>query len=45
MLLSLQERVLEQQLRFYLMVNGILAITVFASAALLLYKIVKAVVA
>jgi len=45
MLLSLQERVLEQQLRFYLMVNGILAISVFASAAFLLYKIVKAIVA
>jgi len=45
MLLSLQERVLEQQLRFYLMINGILAVTVFASAAYLVYKILKAIFA
>ena len=43
MLLSLQERVLEQQLRFYLMVNGILAVSVFASAAYILYKIMTAI--
>lgn len=45
MLLSLQEKVLEQQLRFFLMVNGILACTVFASAAYLLYKVMKAIFA
>jgi hypothetical protein len=45
MKLGLEERVLEQQLRFYLMVNGILAISVFVSAAYLLYKVLKAVFA
>lgn len=45
MLLSLQEKVLEQQLRFFLMVNGILAVSVFAGAAYLLYKIMKAIFA
>lgn len=45
MLLSLQERVLEQQLRFFLMINGILACTVFFSAAYLLYKVLKAIIA
>ena len=43
MLLGLQERVLEQQLRFYLLVNGILAGTVFALAIYLLYKVMKAI--
>ena len=41
MKLGLEERLLEQKLRFYLMVNGILAISVFASAAYILYKILK----
>lgn len=41
MLLSLEERVLEQKLRFYLMINGILAAGVFLSAAYLLYKVLK----
>jgi hypothetical protein len=45
MLLSLQERVLEQQLRFYLMINGILAVSVFAAAAYILYKILKVIFA
>jgi hypothetical protein len=44
MKLGLEERVLEQKLRFYLMVNGILAISVFASAAYVLYKILKAII-
>lgn len=45
MKLTLEERVLEQQLRFYLMVNGILACSVFASGIYLLYKIMKAIFA
>jgi len=45
MLLSLEERVLEQKLRLLLLVNGILASTVFASAAYLLYKVMKAIFA
>jgi hypothetical protein len=41
MKLALEERLLEQKLRFYLMVNGILAISVVTAAAYLLYKILK----
>ena len=43
MKLALEEKLLEQKIRFYLMVNGILAISVFASAAYILYKILKAI--
>ena len=45
MKLALEERVLEQKLRFYLMVNGILAISVFTGAAYLLYKLLKVIFA
>jgi len=43
MKLALEERLLEQQIRFYLMINGILAVTVFAGLAYVLYKILKAI--
>jgi hypothetical protein len=41
MKLALEERILEQKLRFYLMVNGILAISVVTALAYLLFKILK----
>lgn len=41
---ELEIKLLEQQLRFYHMINGILAVSVFAGAALLLYKIVKVII-
>jgi hypothetical protein len=42
---ELEVKLLEQQIRFYLLVNGILACTVFAGLAYLLYKIMKAIFA
>ena len=41
MKLALEEKLLEQKLRFYLMVNGIIAGGFFVGCALLLYKIMK----
>lgn len=43
MKLALEERLLEQKVRFYLMINGIIAGAFFVGCALLLYKIMKAV--
>ena len=43
MKLALEERLLEQKVRFYLMVNGIIAGAFFVGIAMLLYKIMKAV--
>jgi len=41
MKLALEEKLLEQKVRFYLMVNGIIAGGFFVGCALLLYKIMK----
>lgn len=43
MKLGLEEKLLEQKVRFYLMVNGIIAGGFFVGCALLLYKIMKAI--
>jgi hypothetical protein len=45
MKLGLEEKLLEQKVRFYLMLNGIIAIGFFAACAAVLYKIMKAVFA
>jgi hypothetical protein len=45
MKLALEERLLEQKIRFYLMVNGLLGASMFIGIALLLYKIMKAIFA
>jgi hypothetical protein len=42
---ELEMKLLEQQIRFYLMVNGLLAGGFFVGIALLLYKIMKAIFA
>jgi hypothetical protein len=43
MKLALEEKLLEQKVRFYLMVNGIIAGAFFVGIAMLLYKVMKAV--
>jgi len=40
---ELEMKLLEQQIRFYLIVNGILGASMFIGIAMLLYKIMKAV--
>lgn len=40
MKLALEEKLLEQKLRFYLMVNGLIAAGFFIGCALAIYKIV-----
>jgi len=45
MKLALEEKLLEQKVRFYLMLNGIIAISVFGCAAYVLYKILKVIFA
>jgi hypothetical protein len=44
MKLALEEKLLEQKVRFYLMINGIIAGSFFVAIALLLYKIMKAII-
>ena len=41
MKLGLEEKLLEQKIRFYLMLNGIIAIGFFATCAIVLYKVMK----
>jgi hypothetical protein len=41
MKLALEERLLEQKIRFYLMLNGLIAAGFFIGCALFLYKIMK----
>jgi len=41
--IELEMKLLEQQVRFYLIVNGILGASMFIGIAMLLYKIMKAV--
>jgi hypothetical protein len=40
---ELEVKLLEQQIRFYLIVNGILGASMFIGIAMLLYKIMKAI--
>ena len=42
MKLALEEKLLEQKIRFYLMVNGLIAGAFFVGIAMLLYKVMKA---
>jgi len=44
MKLALEEKLLEQKLRFYLMVNGIIALSFFIGCVVLLYKVIKVIV-
>lgn len=41
MKLALEEKLLEQKLRFYLMVNGLIATGFFLGCAYALYKVMK----
>lgn len=41
---DLEIKLLEQQIRFYLIVNGILGAAMFVGLGLLVYKIMKAII-